>query len=65
MEPEGSLPHSQVPATCPYPESDHALQIINGIYLLVQGDSLARGPEVLSIKIVLLILKGDHFQHRL
>ena len=22
MEPEGSLPHSQVPATCPYPEPD-------------------------------------------
>ena len=21
MEPEGSLPHSQAPATCPYPES--------------------------------------------
>jgi hypothetical protein len=21
MEPEGSLPHSQEPATCPYPES--------------------------------------------
>jgi len=21
METEGSLPHSQVPATCPYPES--------------------------------------------
>jgi hypothetical protein len=21
MEPEGSLPYSQVPATCPYPES--------------------------------------------
>ena len=20
MEPEGSLPHSQVPTTCPYPE---------------------------------------------
>jgi hypothetical protein len=20
MEPEGSLPHSQVPVTCPYPE---------------------------------------------
>ena len=20
MEPKGSLPHSQVPATCPYPE---------------------------------------------
>ena len=23
MEPEGSLPHLQEPATCPYPESDH------------------------------------------
>jgi len=22
MKPEGSLPHSQVPATCPYPEPD-------------------------------------------
>jgi len=22
MEPEGSLPHSQQPATCPYPEPD-------------------------------------------
>ena len=22
MEPEGSLPHSQVPATCPYPQPD-------------------------------------------
>jgi hypothetical protein len=22
MEPEGSLPHSQKPVTCPYPESD-------------------------------------------
>ena len=21
---EGSLPHSQVPATCPYPEPDHS-----------------------------------------
>jgi hypothetical protein len=29
MEPEGSLPHSQAPATCPYPEpaqsSSHTL----------------------------------------
>ena len=23
MEPEGSLPNSQQPATCPYPEPDH------------------------------------------
>jgi hypothetical protein len=27
MEPEGSLPHGQVPATCPYPE-----QNINDIF---------------------------------
>ena len=24
MEPEGSLPHSQVPATCPYPQPDQS-----------------------------------------
>jgi len=24
MEPEGSLPHSQVPAACPYPEPDQS-----------------------------------------
>ena len=24
MEPEGSLPHSQVPATCPYPNPDRS-----------------------------------------
>jgi len=24
MEPEGSLPHAQVPATCPYPEPDRS-----------------------------------------
>jgi len=24
MEPEGSLPHSQVTATCPYPEPDQS-----------------------------------------
>ena len=24
MEPEGSLAHSQVPATCPYPEPDRS-----------------------------------------
>ena len=31
----------------------------------LQGDSLARGPKLLSIKIMLLILKAEHFQHRL
>jgi hypothetical protein len=29
MEPEGSLPHSQEPATCPYPELCIDLVIIN------------------------------------
>ena len=24
MQPESSLPHSQVPATCPYPDPDHS-----------------------------------------
>jgi len=27
MEPEGLLPHSQVPATCPYPEPVHLLPV--------------------------------------
>ena len=25
MEPEGSLPHSQEPAICPYPKPDHSM----------------------------------------
>ena len=25
MEPEGFLPHLQVPATCPYPEPDQSI----------------------------------------
>jgi hypothetical protein len=29
MEPEGSLPHSQEPATCPYPEIRTLLQWTN------------------------------------
>jgi hypothetical protein len=28
MEPEGSLPHSQEPATCPYPEHFYPILII-------------------------------------
>jgi hypothetical protein len=27
MEPEGLLPHSQLPATCPYPEPDQSPHI--------------------------------------
>ena len=33
MEPEGSLPHSQMPATCPYPSTSHFLQIHLNIIL--------------------------------
>jgi hypothetical protein len=33
MEPEGSLPHSQQPATCPYPEPDQSIPN-TGSYLL-------------------------------
>ena len=29
MEPEGSLPHSQQPATCPCPEPDQSSQCIS------------------------------------
>jgi len=27
MKPEGSLPHFQAPATCPYPEGDQSSQL--------------------------------------
>jgi len=33
MEPEGSLPHSQVPDTCPYPEL-RALTQVYSTYLI-------------------------------
>jgi hypothetical protein len=29
MEPEGSLPYSQVPATCPYPEEKVTTEVNN------------------------------------
>ena len=29
MEPEGSLPLSQEPATCPYPEPDQSIQPVS------------------------------------
>ena len=31
MEPKGSLPHSQLPTTCPYPEQVKWLHFLNGI----------------------------------
>jgi len=32
MEPEGSLPNSQVPATCPYPEQDRSITTTTTTY---------------------------------
>jgi hypothetical protein len=31
MEPEGSLPHSQQPATCPYPEPAQSSLSVAGV----------------------------------
>jgi hypothetical protein len=46
---------------------NHVLTFVPCITLLyVQGDSLARGPKLLSISLqVYLDVKGDHFQQRL
>ena len=35
MEPEGSLPHSQQPATCPYPEPDQSSPCPTSHYLKI------------------------------
>ena len=35
MEPKGSLPHSQMPAACPYPEPDSTRLGINLTFIYV------------------------------
>jgi len=30
MEPECSVPHSQLPATCPYPEQEQSSPVLGG-----------------------------------
>jgi hypothetical protein len=35
MEPEGSLPHLQVPATCPYPEPDQSSPFPPSHFLMI------------------------------
>jgi len=37
MEPEGSLPHSQVPATCPYPEHNVDSTFVLPLQVLESG----------------------------
>jgi hypothetical protein len=50
MEPEGSLPHSQVSATCPYPEPDQSRQILatyNQRYDRYMGHAVSQLVEAL------------------
>jgi len=37
MEPEGSLPHSQVPATCPSPEPDQSIPLLDVLRVILAG----------------------------
>jgi len=37
MEPKGSLPHSQVPASCPYPELTLFIEKVNGKVIPLQA----------------------------
>ena len=53
MEPEGSLPHSQAPATCPYPESDQSIPYLpfpktvdTADCIHIQGVPLATEPGI-------------------
>jgi len=43
MEAEDSLPHSQVPATCPYPESTRWIQVYFSGKGMVLAHSLFNG----------------------
>jgi hypothetical protein len=40
MESEGSMPHSQQPASCPYPESHQSSHVSNTIPWIFYGDKL-------------------------
>ena len=40
MEPEGSLPHSQVPATCPYPEPARPSPYLTSQFLKIHRNIL-------------------------
>ena len=53
MGPEGSLPHSQVPTTCPYPESDQSIPYLpfpktvdTADCIHIQGVPLATEPGI-------------------
>ena len=52
MEPEGSLPHSQEPAICPYPELKYTYHKIKSHYFIrwYRGSVLAFSTEVRGFK---------------
>jgi hypothetical protein len=72
MEPEGSLPHLQVPATCPYPEPDQASTcpsitlledpLSSNLYLGLPSTVL---PSGLLIKILYSPLLSEHSRPQL
>jgi len=47
MEPEGSLPHSQAPATCPYPEQRNEAETTKKIKKNNNSTILSKGSEFL------------------
>jgi len=50
MEPEGSLPHSQVPAACPYPEPARSSpSSLRTRHAVVTGTHLSHGSYPYSI----------------
>jgi len=64
MEPEGSLPHSQVPATCLYPEqtSNYVIKILEWIIscssiLLNRKDKHAE--DEMTLRLVISYFKGN------
>ena len=53
MEPEGLLPHSQVPANCPYPE-------VNYDYCITQH-FCAVAPSLLLVQAVLILAQLSRY----
>jgi len=53
MEPEGSLPLSQEPATCPYPELDHSSM---SPIPLVEDDDMMMMMMMMMIIIIIIII---------